>query len=966
MPRSAATTQGRPALLAGLLAMGVVIAVWGFGGLRPATLIGQNLLFRHASTMPADDRIAVIAIDDAAIEHGPAWPWPRRTYAELIDILREVGSGPIVLDITFTEPTAPRAELPQFERHHGVEPDPEVLGDLIEIIHDDDELAAAMRRGGGVYLAMICPLAGDEPAAGDARLDEALTFDITLSEEDAARLLGRSLAPGELTHARQAAARAAARKFFDERPGAAAEALLAIKLPADSVNRHGPARDDLLVAYRRELAWRALRQNALPPPPRQAGVDLPQATDVLPPIDKLAMAAAGVGHATHVRDASDGSARGVPPVVVVDGRLVLSLGLLAGLQAEGRAVAETAIEGGDLVLIDGEQRLHIPLDADGLMPIRWHVPSGRAWWDSFAVVPAGRVLEIAANREAITRNAALNGLARARLVERRHAETPAAYADYAKVVRTRNDLRRSLPLATSEASAQRIAAQLVTHDESIAAAEYEALEWLAYQQSIWADAEAAAGEAEEAQRREIVALAREHLPGGEIDQRITLNTGLAERNMALMAELRPQLAGRVCFLGYTATALADFVTSPVYSSLPGVMAHANVANMVLTGQFLRPASGYADLLLLTAAGWLAAWLTTRTGPRISAVLLALVCAAALAAAAMLFRAGGAQLDWPAACACAAAAWAGVTLYRQFVEERARRSFERALAHYTSPAVAARIAARAGPEDFAPVAAQVTCFFCDLKGFTALSETLGPLRTQRVLNEYFGGVTRALVAHGAIVNKFMGDGVFAFFNAPIHPCAEPASAACAAALAAVEVVRRINRDAARLALPEELVIRVGLSSGEAFVGDFGSTAKLDYTCIGDVVNLGSRLEGACRRLGTTILVDEVVRRSAGEDFLFRSLGRLRIEGLSTIVSVAELVAADEAADLQQRRVAEWFDRAMEHFEHARWKECVEMLTACLAARPEDEPARLLKARAERHAADPPDAPFDPVFDIRGGK
>ncbi len=980
MTRPAATTQGRPAILAGLMAVVVVIALWSFELLTPLTLAGQNLLFRRASTIPADERIAVIAIDDAAIEHGPPWPWPRRTYAGLIDTLREVGAGPIVLDLAFTEPAAPRAELPQFGRHHGVEPPAEVLGDLIEVVHDDDELAAAMRRAGNVYLAMICPLEGpgdDGPArtaldkADAARLQDALADDMTLGPAAAAERIGRALPPGELTRAKRDAARAAARRYLDARPGAAVDGLLAAALPADSVAKESAARDELLRAYRVELAWRSLR-NAFPGVPSGADrAGLPRTAEVLPPIDKLAVTAAGVGHATHARDDRDGAARAVPPVVVADGRMVLSLGLLAGLRVAGISPRGAEVSRGRLVLTDGDQRVDISIDRRGRMPIHWHVAPGGAWWDSFAIMPVGRLLEVVTNRDAIAGNLTLNELAVARLVERRHAETPAGYLDYAALVRSRNDLRRAERTAVSPEHRQRLADQLAALNERIAAAEREAMEWLTYQQSLWADEPAAAErapgatDAEDTLRRDIAGLLRDHQRGGECERRLAINAELTERNATILAELRASLAGRVCFVGYTATALADFVTSPVHPGVPGVMAHANVANMVLTGRFLPPAPGYADLLLLSTAGALAAWLTTRIGPRVSALLMALVCAGALAAAAMLFRAGGPMLDWAVAGLAAAVAWAAVTLYRQFVEERARRSFERALAHYTSPAVAARIAARAGPEAFAPVATQVTCFFCDLRGFTALSEALGPLRTQRVLNEYLGGMTRVLVAHGAIVNKFMGDGVFAFFNAPIHPCDAPAEAACASALDAVEVVRRINRDAARLALPEELVIRVGLSSGEAFVGDFGGAAKLDYTCIGDVVNLGSRLEGACRRLGATVLVDEVVRRAAGDAFLFRSLGRVRIEGMSTIVAVWELLAAQDSADVQQRHLAEWFDRAMDHFEHARWKECVEMITACLAASPEDQPARILKARAERFAVAPPAEPFDPVFDL-GGK
>ena len=125
----------------------------------------------------------------------------------------------------------------------------------------------------------------------------------------------------------------------------------------------------------------------------------------------------------------------------------------------------------------------------------------------------------------------------------------------------------------------------------------------------------------------------------------------------------------------------------------------------------------------------------------------------------------------------------------------------------------------------------------------------------------------------MVNKFLGDGVFAFFNAPIRPCPDHAGAGCAAALEAVEALHKLNPKTATDGAGEPLVMRIGISTGNVFVGDYGNDAKLDYTCIGDTVNVASRLQTANKVLGTTILVDEVTRRQADDRFAFRALGLL---------------------------------------------------------------------------------------------
>jgi len=147
------------------------------------------------------------------------------------------------------------------------------------------------------------------------------------------------------------------------------------------------------------------------------------------------------------------------------------------------------------------------------------------------------------------------------------------------------------------------------------------------------------------------------------------------------------------------------------------------------------------------------------------------------------------------------------------------------------------------------------------------------------------MSRVLVAHHAIINKFMGDGIFAFFNAPIWPCADHSVSACACALASADALRELNRQRAAAADGEPLVMRIGISTGEVFVGDYGSDTKLDYTCIGDTVNLAARLEEANKTRGTTILVDDACRQDAGDRFKFRSLlgdyGINELEGAETI-------------------------------------------------------------------------------------
>jgi adenylate cyclase len=349
--------------------------------------------------------------------------------------------------------------------------------------------------------------------------------------------------------------------------------------------------------------------------------------------------------------------------------------------------------------------------------------------------------------------------------------------------------------------------------------------------------------------------------------------------------------------------------------MPGVMAHANILNMVLQNRPAVRGSTWLNILIILLGGITITGVTSVRSPLFSVASLLVLVVVMLGVGGLVFRSFTYHFASIVAVTDVCVVWACVTAYRQFTEERARRQFQRALAQYTSPAVAARIAGKASVRDLAPQPASVTCFFSDLRGFTQLSERLGAERTRLVLNPYLGTMSRVLVEHNAIINKFMGDGIFAFFNAPIWPCASHSEAACACALACQTALGELNRRFACLpqfvgsavrtdafestrdgphggpyALPdsEPLAMRIGIASGEVFVGDYGSDTKLDYTCIGDAVNLAARLEEANKALGTTILVDDACRGGAGDRFEFRSLGRIEVAGKTHPVEVHELL------------------------------------------------------------------------------
>lgn len=174
---------------------------------------------------------------------------------------------------------------------------------------------------------------------------------------------------------------------------------------------------------------------------------------------------------------------------------------------------------------------------------------------------------------------------------------------------------------------------------------------------------------------------------------------------------------------------------------------------------------------------------------------------------------------------------------------------------------------------------VTVMFCDLAGFTRMSESMGPARSTALLAEYFSLTERVITAHGGTVDKYLGDGVMAFWGAP-RAQTDSSRRACAAAL---EVLRQAS------GLAAALHIRIGISEGIALVGNIGTPSRLNYTAIGDTVNLASRLEGLAKQFGAGILLSEAAAQSVRDLFKVREVDRVIVVGREKPESVWELLA-----------------------------------------------------------------------------
>jgi adenylate cyclase len=233
----------------------------------------------------------------------------------------------------------------------------------------------------------------------------------------------------------------------------------------------------------------------------------------------------------------------------------------------------------------------------------------------------------------------------------------------------------------------------------------------------------------------------------------------------------------------------------------------------------------------------------------------------------------------------------------------------AFGRYVSPAVVARLVEDPAKLVLGGETRMLSIMFCDVRGFTSLAEGFDAQGLTRFMNEYLTGMSDALLAHGGTIDKYIGDAVMAFWNAPLD---EPdhARQAARAALAMIGTLEALNggwraRAQARGATHDDVRIGIGLATGECCVGNFGSVHRFDYSVMGDPVNLASRLEGATKFYQTDILAAQATRERAS-DFAWLEVDALRVKGKQEIVRVHAL-----AGDDLMRRSAEFGDLAKAH-------------------------------------------------------
>lgn len=384
------------------------------------------------------------------------------------------------------------------------------------------------------------------------------------------------------------------------------------------------------------------------------------------------------------------------------------------------------------------------------------------------------------------------------------------------------------------------------------------------------------------------------------------------------------------FFGFSAPGLLDLRATPLDRVAPGVVIHATALENILQDRFIEAAPPALVVLAMLVLTWAGAWLLLQVGHLVRTLLVLVVFLALPVGLAVAAALDG--VWWPMVPGLLAQilALGGAMILAWATEGRQKRFIRQAFRHYLSPEVISRIVEDPDRLKLGGERRELTIFFSDLEGFTTLSEGLEPQELTQLLNEYLTDMTDIILASGGTLDKYEGDAIIAFWNAP----ADQPDHALRACRASVQCQRKLTERRAefRERFGSELHMRIGLNTGPVIVGNMGSNQRFDYTVLGDAANLAARLEGANKVFGTYLMISDSTRAAVGEAMLARELGALRVVGRKQPVRVYELAGfAGEA-------------------EPAHWAEYRAALDLCEQGRVA-EAAAAMQALHEGPAADP---------------
>lgn len=418
------------------------------------------------------------------------------------------------------------------------------------------------------------------------------------------------------------------------------------------------------------------------------------------------------------------------------------------------------------------------------------------------------------------------------------------------------------------------------------------------------------------------------------------------------------LKGSLVLVGSTALGYYDHYPTPFIPEAPGVEYHANILDNMLHEDFLGSLSRGWILLAILFMIWFP-MLLHRFPPMVGAPVAGAVFVGWFAFAYWEFT-QGIRVNFVSPLIALLSAFMVQTVHRVLTEGAEKKFIKDVFGQFVAPEVVADLVKDPGKVKLGGEKRDMTIFFLDIAHFTTISEKMTPESLIIFLNKYLSALSHIVHEQKGVVDKYIGDCIMAFWNAPIE-LPDHRARACLAAIGCQEMMKELNKNLDPT-LPEIPKVRIGLNSGFVTVGLTGSEKKLQYTVIGDEVNLASRLEGANKFFGSGIMASESTYAGAKDAVEARELGRVRVVGKVVPIRVYELLAKKGQLSEDWKKSLPHYEKGFAHFNKREYDQAAVCFQEVVKVFPKDGPANYYLSTSKDYLAIPPQADWDGVVNL----
>jgi len=429
-----------------------------------------------------------------------------------------------------------------------------------------------------------------------------------------------------------------------------------------------------------------------------------------------------------------------------------------------------------------------------------------------------------------------------------------------------------------------------------------------------------------------------------------------ERVSGIDPSLDPDLfKDKIVYVGSSATGLFDVKASPLSRSVPGVQIQATALANLLRGDAVRRISRSTTLWLVLLLSLVTGCITHGTRHTTLGLLLTLIVLTALTVGSrFLLASRHCFIEIVPLVLGVALTFVGATLINYIAERRHSKLVRNIFEHYLDRSVVRTLINHPDQVKLGGERRIGTVLFSDVADFTNTSEKLEPQPLVAFMNLYLDAMTRIIIDEGGFVDKFVGDEIVAIFGAP-NDLPDHAARACQAVVRMQQRVAELQPEFLALGCSSDIFFRAGLSTGALVVGNMGSEERMNYTAMGDVMNLGARLESANKRYDTRVLASDVTAAEAGAAYTFRPIDRVRVKGKDHAVPISEFVGATASLNAEQQARLAFFAAGYTHYGQQKWDSAEAAFQQ--AASQGDAPSAIFIARCQAFRTQPPPPDWD---------